>query len=460
MSSLPNIILINCDDLGYGDLGCYGSPVNRTPNIDCMASEGLKLNDFYMASPVCSPSRGAMMTGCYPRRIGFGSFDGRIVLFPASPIGLNPNEITIAKLLKQKNYRTKLIGKWHCGDQPAFLPTAHGFDEYYGLPYSNDMGRQYLQNREGEVHLASNPPLPLMRNNEVIEAQPDQCSLTSRYTEEAVRFLRENKDRPFFLYLAHMHTHLPLLAPEIFNLKSQNGTYGACVEEIDWSCGVLFHELTQLGLDENTLVVFTSDNGSRADHGGSNSPLRANKTTTYEGGQRVPCILRWKGVIPAGSESSQILASIDFYATFAALTGISVPDDRKLDTLDASDFILHPETEPSPRNTMFFYRVDCLEAVRKGDWKLHILKNRQPVKELYNLSEDISESRNLYDARPDIVSALTAEIEACRADLGDDAVGVPGNVRPAGRVENPVPLTVYDENHPYITAIYDTAEAG
>lgn len=218
----PNIVLINCDDLGYGDLGCYGSPVHRTPVLDRMAEEGIRYTDFYMAAPLCSPSRGAMLTGCYPKRIGFGTFEGRQVLFPGQGVGLNPKEHTMAKALKEQGYSTMLVGKWHCGDQPEFLPSNHGFDHYYGLPYSNDMGRQ--TGREDY------PPLPLMLDDDVLQEQPDQASLTERYIEQSVRFIRQNKDTPFFLYLAHMHVHLPLYVPDRFLKQSRNGAYGAAVE--------------------------------------------------------------------------------------------------------------------------------------------------------------------------------------------------------------------------------------
>jgi len=271
-----NIILMNCDDLGYGDLACYGSPCNSTPHLDRLAAEGMRFTDFYMASPVCSPSRGAMLTGCYPPRIGFGSFDGRGVLFPGDPIGLNPSEITIAALLRDAGYATKIVGKWHCGDQPEFLPTRHGFDSYYGLPYSNDMGRQKVDDKW--------PPLPLLRDEEVMQEQPDQSGLTERYVEESLRFIREQRQRPFFLYLAHMHVHLPIYAPARFLRESRNGAYGAAVACIDWAAGVIMAELRRLGLEDNTMVIFTSDNGSRCrGEGGSNGVLRGIKTTTWEG---------------------------------------------------------------------------------------------------------------------------------------------------------------------------------
>ena len=254
MQTSPNIILINCDDLGYGDLGCYGSNRNRTPHIDRLAQEGIRFTDFYMASPVCSPSRAAMMTGCYPPRIGFGSFHGEVVLFPGYDIGLSQEEVTVASQLKAAGYATKIIGKWHCGDQPEFLPTRHGFDEYFGIPYSNDMGMQSDR--------PDNPPLPVLRNERVVQQQPDQRGITERYTEEAISFIDRNKDEPFFLYLAHMYVHVPLFVPKQFLESSQNGAYGGAVECIDWSVGVIMDRLEELGIDGNTLMVFTSDNGS------------------------------------------------------------------------------------------------------------------------------------------------------------------------------------------------------
>jgi arylsulfatase A len=450
----PNIILINCDDLGYGDIEPYGSVKNKTPYLSQMAAEGMRFTDFYQASPVCSPSRGAMMTGCYPPRIGFGSFDGQWVLFPGQGVGLSSEEKTIAELLKEAGYSTMLVGKWHCGDQPEFLPTRHGFDHYYGLPFSNDMGRQ-------AGHNYNFPPLPLLQDDEVIELQPDQRSLTERYVEKSVDFIRKNADKPFFLYLAHMHVHLPLYAAARFMQQSANGAYGACVEAIDWATGVIMNELKRLGIDDNTIVCFTSDNGCRGDNGGSNYPLRGKKGTTWEGGMRLPFIVRWPGKIPAGSECGEIAASIDLLPTFCKLAGVQVPEERIIDGVDISSLLLAENPEKPPREKMFYYISNNLEAVRRGKWKLHVRKGKNEISELYDLSEDISESENLYDLYPDVVAELLSELVACRHDMGDAATGIEGeNVRPIGRVDNPAPLTEYDENYPYIEALYDLSERG
>jgi len=452
--SRPNIILINCDDLGYGDLGCYGSTVNRTPALDRMAQEGVRFTDFYMASPVCSPSRGAMMTGCYPRRIGFGDFEGRWVLFPGQGVGLNSDEITVAELLKERDYATMIIGKWHCGDQPEFMPTRHGFDHYYGIPYSNDMGRQAGRR-------ANYPPLPLLLDETVLQEQPDQTALTERYVEQSVRFIRNNREQPFFLYLAHMHVHLPIYPPDRFLRESNNGRYGGAVECIDWSVAVILDELQQLGLDENTLLVFTSDNGSRGDHGGSNSPLRGRKGTTWEGGQRVPCIMRWPGRIPAGITSSEITTSMDFLPTFARLAGTDAPSDRVIDGKDIRPLMFGEEGAVSQHDAFFYYFKNNIDAVRSGKWKLHVRKGDREVDELYDLEADIGETTNLYDQNPEVVRELKAKIQACGEDVGDAAAGMTGaNCRPIGQVENPDTLTHYDPDHPYIIALYDLSDAG
>lgn len=449
----PNIILINCDDLGYGDLGCYGSRVNKTPSLDRMAEEGMRFTDFYQASAVCSPSRGAMLTGCYPRRIGFGSFDGRWVLFPGQSVGLSQNEKTVASVLRENGYATMLVGKWHCGDQPEFLPTRHGFDHYYGIPYSNDMGRQV-----GREHY---PPLPLMDDDEVIQEQPDQTSVTERYVERSVRFIRENKDRPFFLYLAHMYVHLPLYAPERFLRQSENGPYGAAVECIDWAASVLLDEIKVLGLDENTLIVFTSDNGSRGkDEGGSNAPLRGGKGTTWEGGQRLPCIMRWPGKIPAATECNGMALSMDFLPTFAELAGCDLPDDRIIDGKSITP-LMAGEEATTQHDAFFYYFKDDIQAVRSGNWKLHIRRRDDEVAELYDLEADIGETENVHDMHPDVVKDLLSKIQACREDIGDGATGVEGaNCRPVGRVENADTLTHYNPDHPYIISMYDIEDAG
>jgi len=449
----PNIILINCDDLGYGDLGCYGSSRNDTPHLDRLAAEGLRFTDFYMASAVCSPSRGAMMTGCYPPRIGFGDFDGSAVLFPGHGVGLDSGEMTLPRMLKNAGYATAHVGKWHCGDQPAFLPTRHGFDHYFGLPYSNDMGRQRNN--------PDRPPLPLLRDEKVHQAQPDQRGLTERYTGECLRFIEENKDGPFFLYLAHMYVHVPLFVPKQFLEASRNGGYGGAVACIDWSTGVLMHKLRELGIDENTLIIFTSDNGSRArEEGGSNAPCRGTKGTTWEGGQRVPCLMRWPGRIPAGTRCEAVTRSIDLLPTLAALTGAENPQAQThpIDGVDCSGLLADPEAR-APNEMFAYYWMNQLEAIRVGDWKLHFRKRDEPLEALYNLREDPGEANDRSAEAPETVRRLEAAAEQVRAELGDAALGIEGTAcRPIGRVQNPQPLTAYDENHPYIVACYDRAD--
>jgi len=448
----PNIILINCDDLGYGDLGCYGSAVNRTPAIDALAAQGVRLTDFYMASCVCSPSRGAMLTGCYPRRIGFDMFDGRHVLFPGQGVGLNPDEVSLATLLRGHGYATKMVGKWHCGDQRAFLPTRHGFEDYLGIPYSNDMGVQ--RTRTGR------PPLPLLRNEEVIQQQPDQAAIIERYTEECVRFLRGHTKHPFFLYVAHMQVHLPLYAPERFVRGSQNGRYGACVEAVDWSTAVLMHELRSLGLDNDTIVIFTSDNGSRGDNGGSNGVLRGRKATTWDGGQRVPCIVRWPGHVLAGTTRSELTSSIDLFPTLAAFAGAKPSTDRTIDGVDISGLLTRREAS-SPRDSFLYYHGAILNAVRDQRWKLFVRRQDQEVRELYDLRADIGETTNVFEKNPGVATALMKRIDSARADMGDGGVGEKGaNCRPIGRVDNPTTLTTHDPSHPYIEAEYDLTETG
>jgi len=448
----PNIILINCDDLGYGDLACYGSPVNDTPNLDLLAAGGVRFTDFYMASPVCSASRAAMLTGCYAQRIGFGHCE---VLFPGQAQGLNPRESTIATQLKQVGYDTKIIGKWHCGDQPEFLPANHGFDEYFGIPFSNDMGRQ--------ANNLERPPLPLLRNTEVIQQQPDQRGITERYVDEALQFMRRDRTNPFFLYLAHMYVHVPLFIPKQFLDVSRNGAYGGAVACIDWAMGMIEAELSRLGIKEETLVIFTSDNGSRArNEGGSNAPLRGTKAQTWEGGQRVPCIMRWPGKIDAETTCEGLASSIDLFATLAELGGAPLPTDRTIDSISLAETLL--DGKPTPREVFAYYRQANLEAVRKGDWKLHFWKPEWAEQgadgpELYNLRADVGETNDLSAQHPEIVAEIETEAEAFRQAFGDHRLHRAGTeIRAAGVCKDPKPLTEYDPTHPYMIAYYDLAD--
>ncbi len=448
----PNIVLINCDDLGYGDPGCYGHPEHRTPAIDRLAEEGVLFTDFYMPSSVCSPSRGGMLTGCYPPRIGFGEFNGEWVLFPGVSVGLDPAEATIGSVLKAAGYATAQVGKWHCGDQPRFLPARHGFDFSFGLPYSNDMGRQ-----RGRPQF---PPLPLLRNGEVVAEQPDQTSLIERYVEESRRFMRRSAraGRPFFLYLAHTYVHLPLYVPEAF-LRDTSSPYAAAVACIDWSTDLLLRELEKLGAAENTLVIFTSDNGSRCDFGPSNGPLRGVKGTTWEGGLRVPCIARWPRRIPASRRCRGLVSAIDLLPTLESLCGLPRGGELKRDGIDVSNLFLEPES-PSPREEFFYYMRNNLEGLRRGEWKLR-LESGADATRLYNLREDPGERCDRSGERPDLVADLSRRMEAMRADLGDDRLGIPGpGRREPGRTDSPRPLTVFEPDYPLLRSLYDLEEFG
>ncbi len=466
VQSRPNVLLINCDDLGYGDLGCYGSTRNTTPAIDQLADEGIRCTSFYMASPVCSPSRAALLTGCYPPRISFGSFEGLPVLFPGQPLGLPQSEISLARVLSDAGYRTQMIGKWHCGDQPGFLPVNHGFDHYFGLPYSNDMGRQ----ANTPQFLGSLPPLPLLDDDKVIEQQPDQRSLTARYVAEALSFLRDVKGDPFFLYLAHMYVHLPIYVQPDFLQRSRNGVYGAAVESIDWATSALLDELSALDLDRQTIVIFTSDNGSLGDVpppwgsseplGGSNQPLRGAKGSTWEGGMRVPAIVRWAGTLDGGRVCDELLTSMDLYPTLAGLCGARVPGDRVIDGLDVLDVWRDPAAR-SPHHTFAYYRGNNLEAVRGHRYKLHVARRGQEVIELYDLTEDPGETTEVRAVHPEVVDRLGAAAEGYRYELGDGRLGVQGRgIRPIGRAEHPSTLTTFDPKHPYFMAEYDLDDRG
>ncbi len=455
----PNIVIINCDDLGYGDLGCYGSSLNETPFIDSLAENGMKFTSFYASSPVCSPSRASLMTGSLPPRVSINR-----VLFPGEPYGLNPSEYTIGNLCKDNGYSTMIIGKWHCGDQVEVLPTNFGFDDYYGLPYSNDMGRQ-VQRSENDF-FASMPPLPLIHGSEVIEQQPDQRSLTERYVEKAKEFMRSSKDKPFLLYFAQMHVHLPLYALETFVESSKNGDFGACVAEVDWSCKAIVHELKRLGVYDNTLIIFTSDNGSRGADGASNAPLRGSKFHTWEGGMRVPFIAHWNGKIKSGAVNDNIAANIDLLPTIANLIGAVLPDELAIDGVDISGYFT--DTEKVLRDEMAYYCQSetgrgYLNAVRKGDWKLHFAfyDKEYDSPKLYNLRTDIKEEFDLYDDNPDIVCAIESVANRYRTELGDEHLDITGSsVRECYISSDPKPLTTYDEDHPYVIALYDKCDRG
>ncbi|BAN00912.1 sulfatase family protein [Ilumatobacter coccineus] len=470
MTNQPNVVLINCDDLGYGDLGCYGSTLNKTPAIDGLAADGLRFDSFYTASPVCSPARGALLTGCYPPRIGFGRFEGVSVLFPGMGLGLAPEEYSLASLLSDAGYRTQAVGKWHCGDQPDFQPTNHGFDHYFGLPYSNDMGIQAGGEPPTMPELA---PLPLIADGQVIEQQPDLAALTGRYVDEALKFMRVSDERPFFLYLAHMYVHLPIYVEERFAEQSSNGVYGAAVESIDWATAVILAELEAQGIVDDTIVIFTSDNGSLGDNpppwgegeslGASNGALRGAKTTTWEGGQRVPGIVRWPARVEAGRVSGELVTAMDLYPTLAALCGGRVPTDRIIDGRDIQSIWFGDA--PSPHEVFYYYWMNDLEAVRSGRWKLHFSKHGAEQRELYDLDSDIGETTNvLADVladRPDVVERLDRLAEVARSTLGDERLGRSGSeVRPVGEVDDPAPLTRYDPDHPYIVAEYDITARG
>ena len=413
----PNFVIVFTDDLGHGDLGCFGSPNIRTPHLDRMATEGIKFTDFYAASPVCTPSRAALMTGCYPQRVGLAAPE--LVLGPASTIGLNPSEITIAGVLRKEGYATACVGKWHLGHLKPFLPTRHGFDRYYGIPCSNDMA-----------------PTVLMRDEEIIEAPAVQETLTERYTEEAIRFITEERDRPFFLYWPQTMPHTPLHASNRFKGRSPRGLYGDVVECLDWSMGELLAALKRLGLDENTFVAFTSDNGpwlARGADGGSAGPLRAGKGTCYEGGQRVPCIMRWPGTIPGRVACSEIATTMDFLPTLARLASAEPPNDRIIDGKDIRSLLLADPGARSPYEAFYYYAMDNLQAVRSGKWKLvfeRIKRMEYPFTEvenpgevapeaLYDLERDIGESHNLIDEHPDVAKRLSGLADVMRADLGD-----------------------------------------
>jgi arylsulfatase A len=415
----PNVIILFADDQGYQDLGCYGSPHIKTPHIDRLAAEGMRFTDFYSAYCVCSASRASLMTGSYQPRL---SMPG--VLGPHSKTALHPEEVTIADLLKTKGYATQMIGKWHLGDSPETLPTSQGFDHYFGLPYSNDMARvkdwgndapdldRIWKEKRWDIYENQ-----LYRDTEVIESPVNQQTLTDRYTDEAVRFVTGNKDRPFFLYLAYSMVHVPLFVPDDRYDPDPRQAYRLAMEHVDDSVGRILAALDEYKLAQNTLVVYSSDNGPwlpKQHHAGSAKPLRDGKGTTYDGGMRVPGVMRWPARIPAGATCRRVAGTIDLLPTIAAQAGAQVPADRPIDGRDISALLADPNA-PSPHDTegYFYYRNGTVEAIRQGPWKLRTVKGI----ELYNLEQDIGESTNLADRHPEQVKFLQQAIETYDADL-------------------------------------------
>ncbi len=459
----PNIILINIDDLGYADIGPFGSN-NKTPNLDRMAREGRRLTSHY-AAPVCSPSRAALMTGSYAKR----ALPIPHVLFPAAEVGLHPDEVTIAELLKGSGYATACVGKWHLGDQPGFLPTDQGFDSYFGIPYSNDMGPAADGSKSslGEALPKTTPakaaeakkqtdefglrgfaqtPLPLMENQRVVGRvnAEEQREITRMYTERAIKFIRAQRDKPFFLYLPHTAVHFPHYPREGFKGKSPNGLYGDWVEEIDWSVGQVLDTVRDLNLQANTLVIFTSDNGGPVNQGANNGPLRGAKGQTFEGGVRTCTMAWWPGKIPAGTSTDAMTSMMDMLPTFAKLGNADLPAGRKLDGVDVWP-VLAGDLEVQPRETFFYFRGLKLEAVRMGPWKLHLAlaeKNGTPRPQLFNLIDDLGEKNDVASEQAEIVEKLQRLAQSMQMDLGIEGVG-PG-CRQLGRVVNPLPLIASD----------------
>ncbi len=435
----PSVIVILTDDLGYDDVGCYWTPDKRpgfekieTPNIDRLAAEGARFTDYYAPSSVCSPSRAALMTGCYPMRVGFPG-----ILFPASLSGLNPDEVTLAEILRKRGYATACVGKWHLGHLAPFAPRQHGFDAFYGMMFPNDM-----------------KPFVLHRDETVIEPHPDQKTLTEQFTEEAVKFVRAKRDQPFFLYLAYSAPHIPLHVSDGFRGKSARGLYGDVVECMDWGVGEVLKALDETGLADRTLVIFTSDNGPDTrgpyDKRGQAFPLRAAKATMREGGVRVPCLMRWPGRIPAGLVCREIASAMDILPTVAGIAGAQPPQDRVIDGKDILPLMTKPGA-PSPHDAFFYYNGEKLEAVRSANWKLVFPRTAMDdtpyerkqgaAKEallpeaLYDLAADVGETKDLIRQHPEVAQRLSALAERMREDIGDSATKQKGkNRRPVGRV--------------------------
>lgn len=443
----PNVVVVFCDDLGYGDVGCFGATGYTTPAVDRLAKEGMRFTDFYVAQAVCSASRCGLLTGCYPNRLGILG-----ALGPKSKTGLNPQERTLAELFQENGYATAIFGKWHLGDDAALLPTRQGFEQWYGLPYSNDMWPNHPTNK-------TFPPLPLYEMEQVKQTNPDQSQLTGEYTRRAVEYIERSakQEKPFFLYLPHTMPHVPLFASEKFRGTSEKGIFGDVLREIDASVGSILETLDRLKLAENTIVIFTSDNGpwqSYGAHAGSAGKLREGKGTTFEGGVRVPFVVRWPGRTPAGSVCREPMMTIDLLPTFAEMLGVHAQQaDRPIDGASGLALFEGKPGAKSPQDAYFFYWGEGLEAVRSGPWKLHFPHahrsqtgpggddgrpanegNGRIEKALFNLETDVSESQNVLEAHPDVVARLERFAEDMRADLGDSLTGRKGKgLRPAGK---------------------------
>jgi arylsulfatase len=456
-----NFVLIYLDDMGYGDLSLTGAIGYKTPNIDRLANEGIFFTRYNSPQAVCSASRVGLLTGCYPNRVGISG-----ALGPNSEIGLNPEEETIAEVLKKMDYKTAAVGKWHLGHHKEFLPLQQGFDEYLGLPYSNDMWPVNYDGtpatKEGNSRKANFPVLPLIENNDKvreIKTLDDQSELTTIYTEKAVQFIEANRKNPFFLYLAHSMPHVPLAVSSKFKGKSEQGMFGDVLMEIDWSVGEIIKTLEKNGLTQNTLIIFTSDNGpwlNFGNHAGNTGGLREGKGTTYEGGQRVPCLMRWKGTIPSGIVCNKLVSGIDILPTLATIAGAPLPE-KKIDGINLLP-LLKGDASVNPRTSFYYYyRKNSLEAVSNGNWKLILPhpgrtyvgflpgKDGQPggtnenfiwEGALYDLRRDPGEQYNVQEQNPEIVAELEKMATEARNDLGDDITNSPGaNRREPGKIK-------------------------
>ncbi len=462
---LPNIVLIFTDDMGYGDLQSFAPTQIRTPNVQRLAEQGTRFTDFYVAQAVCTASRAALMTGCYANRVGLSG-----ALNHTSPTGIHPDERLLPEILQARGYATGMFGKWHLGMPPHFSPLKNGFDTWLGIPYSNDNSKYH------PVLFDSMPPLPWFDGDRIVETDPDQSLLTRRLTERAVQFIERNKERPFFLYVPHIMPHVPIFASDRFRGTSAVGLYGDVIEEIDWSVGEIMQAIDRHGLTDDTLLIFTNDNGpflSYGKHAGSSGPLREGKLTVFEGGVRVPCVMRWPGKIPAGRSCSTPLMTIDLLPTLARIAGAALPD-RKIDGTDVLD-VLTGASNAAPHDALVFYSGRELHAVRMGKWKLHFphkyltpfpevrddgkpagfgklkpmsitqsgvegiaSRHGYQVRELplslFDLSDDLGEQHNIATQHPDVVARISEIADRYRAELGDALTGVTGTaLRPAGR---------------------------